>query len=242
MPTASLLLPLLARLRRLIPSVLALLPVLLRPPPLAARLSPFALPRPPFVQRLALFASRPLASLATPPNHARPPHRPAVHRPAACPLALWQSTRVRRQARQACVRLIPLLGESNRVGASRVGARGLRLNPSPEGEGRVRGLPVPVYPRQSNGVGASRIGVRVFRSKRHPAAPSPRAVPTPPQTPPKSAPRRPKSFLETRLSPCHTYAESANLYDRPPPALFTFSCARRQSESPAVTCGESRRP
>ena len=134
MPVASLLLPLLKPLLRVIRSVLALLPVLLRPPPMAPRLSPLALPRPPFVQRLALFALRPLAFLATASNHARPPHRPAVHRPAACPLALWQSTRVRRQARQACVRLIPLLGESNRVGASRVGARGLRLNPSPEGE------------------------------------------------------------------------------------------------------------
>ena len=42
-------------------------------------------------------------------------------------------------------------------------------------------------------------GTRVFRSRRHPAAPSPRAVPTAPQTPPKSTPRRLKSFLEKTL-------------------------------------------
>ena len=42
-------------------------------------------------------------------------------------------------------------------------------------------------------------GVRVFRSRRHPAAPSHRAVPTSPQTPQKSTPRRLKSFLETEL-------------------------------------------
>ena len=43
-------------------------------------------------------------------------------------------------------------------------------------------------------------GVRVFRSRRHPAAPSHRAVPTSPQTPQKSTPRRLKSFLEKTLS------------------------------------------
>ena len=80
MPVASLLLPLLKPLLRVIRSVLALLPVLLRPPPMAPRLSPLALPRPPFVQRLALFASRPLASLATLSNHPRPPQRAAQRR------------------------------------------------------------------------------------------------------------------------------------------------------------------
>ncbi len=43
-------------------------------------------------------------------------------------------------------------------------------------------------------------GTRVFRSRRHPAAPSHRAVPTAPQTPPKSTPRRLKSFLEKTLT------------------------------------------
>ena len=42
-------------------------------------------------------------------------------------------------------------------------------------------------------------GTRVFRSRRHPAAPSHRAVPTAPQTPPKSTPRSLKSFLEKTL-------------------------------------------
>ena len=202
MPAASLLLLPLKPLRRLIRSALALLPALLRPPPLAPRLAPLALPLPRFVQRLARFASRPLPFLATPPNHARPPHRPAVHRPAACPLALWQSNRARRQARQACVRRIPLRGESNGVRRQliqgdaallpllweKVKARGHRQYPSPEGEGRVRGLPLPVDTRQSNRVGASRVGVRVFRSKRHPAAPSP---PSRPHRAPNSAKKRP---------------------------------------------------
>ena len=141
MPTASLLLPLLARLRRLIPSVLALLPVLLRPPPMAPRLSPLALLRPPFVQRLALLALRPLAFLATASNHARPPHRPAVHRPAACPLALWQSTGVRRQARQACVRLIPLLGD-----LCKTLTRGGWWRPRPAAEGPMHRSPQPPEP------------------------------------------------------------------------------------------------
>ena len=43
-------------------------------------------------------------------------------------------------------------------------------------------------------------GVRIFRSRRHPAAPSHRAVPTAPQTPQKSTPRRLKSFLEKTLT------------------------------------------
>ena len=43
-------------------------------------------------------------------------------------------------------------------------------------------------------------GTRVFRSRRHPAAQSHRAVPTAPQTPPKSTPRRLKSFLEKTLN------------------------------------------
>ena len=43
-------------------------------------------------------------------------------------------------------------------------------------------------------------GTRVFRSRRHPAAPSPRAAPTAPQTPPKSTPRSLKSFLEKTLT------------------------------------------
>ena len=41
--------------------------------------------------------------------------------------------------------------------------------------------------------------VRLFRSRRHPAAPSHRAVPTAPQTPPKSTLRSLKSFLEKTL-------------------------------------------
>ena len=44
-------------------------------------------------------------------------------------LSQWESNGVRRQARQACVRLIPLLGESNCVGASRVRVRGLPPTP-----------------------------------------------------------------------------------------------------------------
>ena len=212
MPAALLPLSLLARLLHLIPPILDLLPVLLRPPPMAARLSPLALTLPRFVPRLALFASRPLPLLATPSNHPGPPHRPALHRPAACPLALWESTCVRRQARQAGVRLIPLLGESTCVGASRV-------------------------------------GVRVFPSKRHPAAPSPRAVPiapqtspicappchpsyprtrvsTPsphaPQTPPKSTPRPPKSFLEKTLNA------------REAPNFARFSRSRQQPSTGSV--------
>ena len=137
MPAASLLLPPLKPLLRLIASVLGLLPVLLRPPPMAPRLFPLALPLPLFVPRLPPFALRPLAFLPTPSNHPRPPHRPA-----SCPLALWE-----------------------RVGAC---------------PGRDP-------------------GVRVFRSRRHPAAPSLRAAPTTPQTPPKSTPRRLKSFLEKTL-------------------------------------------
>ena len=69
MPTPSLLLQPLKPLPRLIPSVLALLPILLRPPQMAARLPPLALR--PFVPRLPIFALRPVAFLPTPSNHAR---------------------------------------------------------------------------------------------------------------------------------------------------------------------------
>ena len=43
-------------------------------------------------------------------------------------------------------------------------------------------------------------GVRIFRSRRHPAAPSHRATASAPQTPAKSTPRRLKSFLEKTLT------------------------------------------
>ena len=56
-------------------------------------------------------------------------------------------------------------------------------------------------------------GTRVFRSRRHPAAPSHRAVPTAPQTPPKSTPRRLKSFLEKTL-----IAREAPVFASPPTA------------------------
>ena len=90
MPAASLLLPLLARLRRLILSVPRLLPVLLRPPPIAARRSPLALLQPPFVPLLPAFALSPLAFLATRSNHRRPPATlPAAPRRirSSCPTA-----------------------------------------------------------------------------------------------------------------------------------------------------------
>ena len=80
MPAASLLLLPLERLRRLIRSVLALLPFLLRPSPLAPRLSPLALPLPRFVPRLPTFALSPLAFLAIPSNHRSPRHRPTQRR------------------------------------------------------------------------------------------------------------------------------------------------------------------
>ena len=153
MPTASLLLPLLARLRRLIPSVLALLPVLLRPPPMAPRLSPLALALPRFVPRPATFALRPLAFLASrPPGLALWPRQTTPARPTAPPytgppLAPSPSGRapvLRRQARQACVRLIPLLGESNRVGrvAPPAGRRHRRGQP-PGGLGSGPVIPAP---------------------------------------------------------------------------------------------------
>ena len=119
MPAASLLLSLLARLRRLIPSVLGLLPDLLRPPATASRFSPLALPLPPFVPRLPPCAlGRPPFAVGRSPfvvspsassgqalsNHERPLHRPGYPNLLALPpsyrrppvFRLWTPTRPNR--------------------------------------------------------------------------------------------------------------------------------------------------
>ena len=73
-------------------------------------------------------------------------------------------------------------------------------------------------------------GTRVFRSRRHPAAPSHRAVPTAPQTPPKSTPRSLKSFLEKTLTARET------------PTSAHSSHPQQRSAQPPTAAASSRHP
>ena len=84
----------------------------------------------------------------------------------------------------------------------------------------------PSYPRRA--CPGRDPGARVFRSRRHPAALSLRAVPTAPQTPPKCTPRRLKSFLEKTL----TARETPNSAPRSRPANDPASRRRTAAARP----------